>query len=381
MELGIVHKVALWGFIGAAVFGAVAYKTHFCIMGSISDWINMGSKTRFRAWMLAIGIALLGSQAMQYVGWIDLSNSIYLSTSLGWLGYVVGGFIFGVGMTLGAGCGQRTLVRVGGGNLKSLVVLLVLAITAYMTLRGLIALLRIRVMDATNLDLSQYGITDQSIATLLGTLTGASPRLVLTLLAALIGFGTIWYAFKDREFRHSADNVLAGICVGVLVAGAWYVTGVIGNDDFEPVPLEALTFIAPSGNAVNYLMTYTGATINFGIAVVAGVIAGSFLYSVATGKFRIETFSDKSDMINHLLAGVLMGFGGVLSLGCTIGQGVSGMSTLALGSLMTLVSIILGSTFTLKMQFYLLEEEGVLYALRQTFADLKLLPSPPGSAS
>ncbi len=381
MELEVVHKVALWGFLGAMVFGAVGYKTHFCIMGSISDWINMGSKTRFRAWMLALGVALLGSQAMQALGWIDLTNSIYLTTNFGWLGYVLGGFLFGVGMTLGAGCGQRTLIRVGAGNLKSLVVLLVLAITAYMTLRGLVALVRIDIVETTNIDLSQYDVADQSIATFISTFTGLAPQVALTLMACVFGFGTVWYAFKDREFRGSGDNILAGLTVGILVAGAWYVTGVIGNDDFEPVPLESLSFISPTANSLNFLMTYTGAVINFGIAVVFGMIAGSFVYSIVTGKFRVETFSTKGDMLNHLAAGVLMGFGGVLSLGCTIGQGVSGMSTLALGSLMTLVSIVFGSTLTLKIQYYLLEEEGFAYALRETFRDFRLLPAARGGDS
>ena len=373
-DWSVVHKVSLLGFLGALVFGVVANKTHFCIMGSISDWVNMGSRVRFRAWMLSIGIAILGSQAMVQLGWVDLDGTMYRSANFGLAGFLIGGLLFGIGMTLGAGCGQRTLVRVGGGNLKSLVVLIVMAITAYATLRGLLAPVRIDVFGPLSIDLEAQEITSQGIETILAHLVGASGQTLAVIVALVLGLGAIIYALKDKDFRASADNILAGVTIGVLVVGAWYVTGVIGNDDFEPVPVEALTFIAPTGNTVNYLMTWTGAEINFGIAVVLGMIVGSFLYAISSGNFRVEAFTNQADMRNHLIAGVLMGFGGVLSFGCTIGQGVSGMSTLALGSLVALLSIMLGSALTMKVQYYMLDD-GFWSSLHQSLADLRLLPS------
>ena len=372
-DWSVVHKVSLLGFLGALVFGVVANKTHFCIMGSISDWVNMGSRVRFRAWMLSIGIAILGSQAMVQLGWVDLDGTMYRSANFGLAGFLIGGLLFGIGMTLGAGCGQRTLVRVGGGNLKSLVVLIVMAITAYTTLRGLLAPVRIDVFGPLSIDLEAQEITSQGIETILAHLVGASGQTMAVIVALVLGLGAIIYALKDKDFRASADNILAGVTIGVLVVGAWYVTGVIGNDDFEPVPVEALTFIAPTGNTVNYLMTWTGAEINFGIAVVLGMIVGSFLYAISSGNFRVEAFTNQADMRNHLIAGVLMGFGGVLSFGCTIGQGVSGMSTLALGSLVALLSIMLGSALTMKVQYYMLDD-GFWSSLHQSLADLRLLP-------
>ena len=372
-DWSVVHKVSLLGFLGALVFGIVANKTHFCIMGSISDWVNMGSRVRFRAWMLSIGIAILGSQAMVQLGWVDLDGTMYRSANFGLAGFLIGGLLFGIGMTLGAGCGQRTLVRVGGGNLKSLVVLIVMAITAYATLRGLLAPVRIDVFGPLSIDLEAQGIASQGIETVLAHLVGASGQTLAVIVALVLGLGAIIYALKDKDFRASADNILAGVTIGVLVVGAWYVTGVIGNDDFEPVPVEALTFIAPTGNTVNYLMTWTGAEINFGIAVVLGMIVGSFLYAISSGNFRVEAFTNQADMRNHLIAGVLMGFGGVLSFGCTIGQGVSGMSTLALGSLVALLSIMLGSALTMKVQYYMLDD-GFWSSLHQSLADLRLLP-------
>ncbi len=372
-EWPVVHKVALWGFWGAFLFGIIAHKTHFCTMGAISDWINMGSLRRLRAWLLAMAVALLMSQLFQAIGWIDLSASIYLSTNFGIGGYIVGGFLFGVGMTLGGGCGQRTLVRAGGGNLKSLVVLLVLGLTAYITLRGLLAGVRIEVFEPLSIDLSEYGLADQSLASVLVAVSGLVPESVAKGLAVIIGLALLIYTLKDKDFRTSGDAIVSGLVVGLLVAGAWLVTGVVGNDDFDPVRLETLTFIAPVGNMLNYLMTWTGSTIGFGIAVVFGVLAGSLAYAVASGNFRIETFSSRSDMLNHLYAGVLMGFGGVLSLGCTIGQGVGGFSTLALGSVVSIVFIVFGCALTIKMQYYMLDD-GFARSLRQSLADLRLLP-------
>jgi len=372
-EWSVVHKVALCGFWGAFLFGIIAHKTHFCTMGAISDWINMGSLHRLRAWLLAMAVALLMSQLFQAIGWIDLSASIYLSTNFGIGGYIVGGFLFGVGMTLGGGCGQRTLVRAGGGNLKSLVVLLVLGLTAYITLRGLLARVRIEVIEPLSIDLSEYALADQSLTAVVAAMSGLAPESVAKGLAVIIGLALLIYTLKDKDFRTSGDAIVSGLVVGLLVAGAWLVTGVVGNDDFDPVRLETLTFIAPVGNMLNYLMTWTGSTIGFGIAVVFGVLAGSLAYAVASGNFRLETFSSRSDMLNHLYAGVLMGFGGVLSLGCTIGQGVGGFSTLALGSVVSIVFIVFGCALTIKMQYYMLDD-GFARSLRQSLTDLRLLP-------
>jgi len=372
-ELLVAHVVALWGFGIALAFGMVANKTQFCTMGALSDWVNFGSLTRFRAWLLAMAVAIALSQAMQLMGWIDLSTAIYRSSNFGWLGNSVGGLLFGIGMTLGSGCGQRTLVRVGGGNLKSLVVLLVLGITAYMTLRGLLAVVRIEVFQRTNLDLASYGLTDQGLPTLLAHVFGTEPWIVSVTVSALVVLTLLWFVFKDGAFRASGENMLVGAALGLLVASAWYVTGVIGFDDFDPVPFESVTFIAPVGNAINYLMTWTGSTIGFGIAVVFGILCGSLFYALASGGFRIETFSDRADMINHLVAGVLMGFGGVLALGCTVGQGVAGISTLSVGAILATGAIMLGSVVTTKVQYHMMDE-SFAKALRRSLAELRLLP-------
>jgi uncharacterized membrane protein YedE/YeeE len=304
-----------------------------------------------------------------------MSQAIYLSPNLGWLGHLVGGLLFGIGMTLASGCGQRTLVRVGGGNLKSLVVFLLLGLTAYMTMRGLLALVRVNVFETTNMGLAANGMSDQGIGTMIAALTGIDNVQAINWATTIVlGGGMVVFAFAAKSFRHSFDNILAGIVIGLLIPAGWYVTGVVGFDDFDPVRFESFTFVAPSGESLMYLLTFTGSTIGFGVAAVGGVIAGAFIYSVVSGNFRVETFTDKSDMLRHIAGGIAMGFGGVLALGCTIGQGVTGMSTLAIGSLLTLVSIIFGSALTMKIEYYRLDDIGFTAALRQALSDMRLLP-------
>lgn len=376
MEWEPVHQIALLGLLAGMVFGAVTNKTNFCTMGAISDWVNIGSKDRLRAWFLAIGIAILISQTMHATGMININSAIYLTPNFGWLGYVLGGFLFGIGMTLASGCGQRTLARVGGGNLKSLVVLLVLGLSAYMTMRGLLALFRVNVIETTNIDLADSGIADQGIGTLVSAAVGLENLARVDLVVAiLLGGSLVVYAFASKTFRGSFDNILAGVTIGLLIPIGWYITGVVGYDDFEPIRFESYTFIGPTGESLMYLMTFTGSEINFGIAGVLGVILGSFLYVILTGKFRVETFNDHDDMVRHITGGTLMGFGGVLALGCSIGQGITGMSTLALGSLMALISIMFGCALTLKFQYYRLDDMTFFNALKQSLTDMHLLPA------
>jgi uncharacterized membrane protein YedE/YeeE len=373
MEWTPLYKVAALAFLLGIVFGAVGNKTNFCTMGAVSDWVNMGDKNRLRAWLLAIGLAIVVTQVLRATGIIDLGGAIYLTANFGWLGYLLGGFLFGIGMTLASGCGQRTLVRMGGGNLKSLVVMVFMGLTAYMTMRGLLALVRVNAIDVANIRLDAGS---QGIDALLASAAGLeSVTAVSWAVTALLGGGLIAYSLASRDFRHSFDNLLGGIVVGLIIPAGWYVTGVVGFDDFEPVRLESYTFVAPTAESIQYLMTFTGSTISFGVAAVFGVILGSFLYVISTRRFRLEPFIGGSDMMRHIFGGILMGFGGVLALGCTIGQGVTGMSTLALGSLMALASIVFGSALTMKVEYYLLDEEGFGTAMRRALADMRLMPA------
>ncbi len=375
MELNNTHYAALGGFLIALAFGAIANKTRFCAMGAVSDWVLMGDKNRLRTWFLAIAVAMIGTQVLQAGGYINLRESIYLTSNFSWLGHLLGGLVFGIGMTLTGGCGQRSLVRLGGGSLKSLVVVLVLAISAAMTLYGLLAFLRIGYIEAANINLAAHNMPDQTISSAILAAAGLANAQFIRIGAVVsIAAGFLLFVFKDAEFRESFYNILTGASIGLFITAGWTVTGWLAKDDFDPVRLESFSFVAPVANALQYVMTFTGAKINFGVAAVFGVIAGSFLYAIFTKKFRVETFSTRTDMLNHLAGAMLMGFGGVLALGCTIGQGISGMSTLALGSMITLASIIFGSAMTVKIQYHLLGNQGFFHALRLTLADFRLLP-------
>jgi hypothetical protein len=355
-------------FALAFVFGAVGNRTQFCTMGAVSDWVAMGDLTRMRMWLLAIAVALLGASALHLAGLVDLSKSIYPSPNFTWLSHLVGGFLFGVGMTLGSGCGSKTLIRVGAGNLKSLVVYVFLGIAAYMTLRGILGAFRVGVLEKATIALP----TGQDLPSLLSLLTGVSAGVWMALLALAIAGALVAFVYAGRQFRSSFDYTLGGVVSGLVVVGGWYVSGHVGHVAEDPNTLqeafvatstgrmEAFSFVAPLAFTLEYLMLWTDKSrvITFGIASAAGVIAGSLAYALATRTFRWEGFRDAEDTALHMVGGILMGFGGITALGCTIGQGISGLSTLALGSIITFAAIIAGSAATVKWQYWRLMRQG-----------------------
>jgi hypothetical protein len=342
------------------VFGAVANKTDFCTMGAVSDWVNMGDFNRMRMWLLAIAVAVLASTGLQLAGVVDLSKSIYPGPNFTWLSYIVGGFLFGVGMTLGSGCGSKTLIRIGGGNLKSLLVYVFLGIAAYMTLRGILGAFRVGVLEKAAVTLA----SGQDLASLL--------RIPRGLIAAVIGLGIVGWVYSSREFRANPNYTLGGVVTGLVVAGGWYVSGHLGHLAEDPATLqeafvatntgrmESFSFVAPLAYTLEYLMFWTDKSkiVTYGIASAAGVIAGSAAYALASGKFRWEGFRDAEDTAMHMIGGLLMGFGGICALGCTIGQAITGFSTLALGSIMTFVAIVAGAAATMKWQYWRISREG-----------------------
>jgi uncharacterized membrane protein YedE/YeeE len=356
----LVPYVTGGAFALAFIFGAVANKTNFCTMGAVSDWINMGETSRLRMWLLAVAVALVGASALEAAGLVDLSKSIYPGPNFLWLSHIVGGFLFGVGMTLGSGCGSKTLIRVGTGNLKSLVVYVFLGIAAYMTLRGLFGAFRVGVLERAAITLPQ----GQDLPALLGV----SPML----LAAVLGGAIIAWVYSSKAFRSSFDYTLGGVVTGLVVVGGWYVSGVLGHVAEDPNTLqeafvatntgrmESFSFVSPVAYTLEYLMLWTDKSkiVTYGIASALGVIAGSAAYALATRSFRWEGFRDAEDTANHVVGGMLMGFGGITALGCTIGAAITGVSTLALGSIITFIAIVAGSAATMKYQYWRLSAGG-----------------------
>ncbi len=356
--------LVVWGgFVLAFIFGAVANKTNFCIMGAISDVVNMEHWGRMRMWLLTIAVAVVGANLLYFFGWIDLGKSVYQRPVLPWLSLALGGTLFGVGMTIAAGCTNKNLVRLGGGSLRSLVVLIVLAMSAYMTLKGLFAQWRVAYLDPVALDLSVWGLTNQSLPQLLARLTGLPEKTALLLTLSAVGLGLVIFVFKDKRFRANLSQVLGALVLGSLVVAGWFLTGHLGYGEnpetLETVyfatntrTIESLSFVAPTAYSLELLMLWTDKSlrVTFGIASVVGVVLGSMAYALATKKFRWEGFASLDDLRTQLVGAVLMGFGGVTAMGCTVGQGLTGISTLALGSLIALAGIIGGAVAAMKWQ-------------------------------
>ncbi|HXH45845.1 MAG TPA: YeeE/YedE family protein [Bradyrhizobium sp.] len=334
--------VVLAGLGIGLVYGAVGLLSGFCLMSSMRGWLAGGDGRLVRTYALAIAVAVAASQFLAGSGMVDLHRSIYLQTSFSPAMLFLGGLLFGYGMVLSNGCGSRALVLLGRGNLRSFVVVIVLAIAAQMTLKGLIAPARIVLVQA-----SQATVSANSLPSVLVMLGLAEP-LSRALAAAAIVVALILFAFAHPAFRRSPGQITAGVLVGLLVAGGWYVTGYLGADDFNPVPVTSLTFIAPIADALQYAMLSTGLTLNFGIATVAGVFAGSLVTALSTRRFRLEGYSSPRHMLRSGSGAALMGIGGVMAYGCSIGQGLTGVSTLALGSFVALAGILLGTTAGLR---------------------------------
>jgi hypothetical protein len=350
-------------FVLAVVFGAVGNRVSFCTMGAISDIVNFGHWQRMRMWVLAIAVAIAGAGALQASGLVDLTKSIYTGPRLSWLSMLVGGFLFGFGMTLASGCGSKTLIRIGGGNVKSLVVLMFLGVSAYMTLRGVFGLWRANGLDPVRFDFAALGAATSDLPGLAAAagLAGARQWLPFVVAAALL----VW-TFASREFRSSREMIVGGIVIGAVIVGGWYVSGHLGFLAEDPATLEekfvatnsgrpeSFSFTAPVAFLMELLMFWTDTTrvLTFGIAGVLGMMIGSLGMALATRTFRWEGFASVEDLGNHIVGGILMGFGGVTALGCTIGQGLSGLSTLAVGSMLALAAIIVGCIAALKYQIW-----------------------------
>lgn len=345
--LSLTQQVLALGFALSFAFGALSQRSHFCVMGAVADVVNMGDWTRARMWGLAVAVAIAGFAGLQALGWVQAGQTAYGGSRLLWASNLVGGLLFGLGMVFASGCGAKTLVRVGGGNLKSLVVLLVMGLSGSMTLRGLTAVWRDRSVDRWALDLGHA----QDLASWTGL-----PALGFG-VAALLALWALW----PRDGRAS---VLWGAAVGALVAAAWALTARWGFVPEHPQTLEAaflgtvnnrpeaLSFVAPIAGLLEYLQYFSDASrvLNLGIVSVLGVIAGAAAMALWRREFRWEGFRQTDDLALHLLGAVLMGVGGVTAVGCTVGQGLSGLSTLSLGSVLAVMGIVAGGVLGVRLQ-------------------------------
>ncbi len=368
VDLPALHAQVLLAAFGLSVlFGAIAQRTHFCTMGAISDVVLMGDWSRMRMWLLAMGVAVIGFNGMVALGWVDAAKSIYGGTQLLWLSTLVGGALFGFGMVLASGCGSKTLVRIGGGNLKSVVVFLVLAVTAFATLKGITAVARVATVDTVFVTLPP----GQDLPSLLSAGLGMSKPLLAAICGLVIGLALVVWALIRPEARN-ATTLLGGLGIGAVIVGVWWVSGRLGYLSENPETLqeafvgtnsqhmESLSFVAPVAYTVDWFLFFSdrSKSLTIGIVAVFGVVVGSALMALASRNFHWEGFRDASDTGTHLVGGALMGVGGVTALGCTIGQGLSGVSTLSLGSVIALLSIVGGAMAALRWQMWRLERSA-----------------------
>ncbi len=404
----------LWStFIIALVMGMVVNKTNFCTMGAVSDLVNMGDTGRMRAWILAGTVALLGVIVLEAAGLANLSNSTlppYRGSEFQWGRYLLGGIMFGIGMTLASGCGNKTLIRIGGGNIKSIFVFVVIAVISYYMVDPYKQLPSTwyQTLFAPWLGKASIALsTNQDLGSIVGKWFGVPALSMRIALGLIIAAVALFIVFRSEDFRKSSDNILAGVVVGVAVLLAWYFTSGVGiageegpqsltkfyanwdfvmdNADGKPkngstnlLP-QSFTFISPIGQAFGYATSgFNGTFLTFGVVSVLGVIVGSLIWSLISRGFRIEWFASFKDFTTHMIGAVLMGFGGVLGLGCTVGQAITGVSTLALGSFLVFLGIVFGSALTMKIQYYKLvyeEEASFGKALVTALVDMKLLPA------
>lgn len=395
-------------FIISVILGAVVNKTNFCTMGAVSDMVNMNDYGRIRAWLLAIATATFCVSVLEYMGMINVDDTFppYRGDQLIYAENILGGIIFGIGMTFASGCGNKSLIRIGGGNIKSVFVFAALGIAAYYMTnpfpdsdKTLYSLFFYDWLNPLAITLD----TKQDIGALISGDDPTTSRLVLGLIATA---GLLFYIFKAAEFRQNKDNILGGIIIGLAVAAAWYTSNnitviadetnyslveyyeewdMLADDDTgKPAVARTLnpqsfTFINPIGQTYGYIKDgFDSSLITFGLISVFGVVLGSFLWSLISRSFRIEWFVDFKDFLNHMMGAILMGIGGTLALGCTVGQGITGVSTLALGSFITLIAIVFGSALTMKIQYYRIvyeDEASFVKAFITALVDMRLLPA------
>ena len=342
--------IAWGGLLIGIVFGYIVYKTNFCAMGSISDIVTFGDYRRFRSWMLAAAVAMIGVALITRAQVADMTQAMYLSPNIAWGANIVGGLMFGFGMVFSGGCISRNLVRAGGGDLRSVVVLIITGIFAYITIGGMLGPLRLILFSPLTLGLGDYGLETQSIGAILSGLTGISGATAGTIALVVLAGGLLVFTLKDKGFRSSVPHMVAGIGIGLTVVAGWFLTG-LAFDDFADVPVQliSLTFVRPAGDTLEYAMRYTalGAP-GFGVVTTIGALLGGFIGAFTSGKLSLTTFADKTDSMRNMVGAMLMGVGGVLALGCTVGQGLTGISTLAVGSFIALISIIAGGMIGMK---------------------------------
>ncbi|ADZ71113.1 YeeE/YedE family protein [Polymorphum gilvum] len=347
--------VPVLGICAGVVLGFAARTGHFCTLSALERFWYAGDSTGLRTWGLAAASALVAVQLMAMFGLVDLSESFYLSERFSPSGAILGGILFGIGMAFVGTCGFGALVRLGGGSLRALVVLVVLGLSALAAQRGLVAQLRIHIVDNLALDLSFAG--DQSIGSLVSALAGMDLRMAV---AGAMALALLAWIFSSRTYRRNSGAIVTGVVIGLVIAFGFFATSFLAERSFDPVQIEAGSFVVPVGDTLLQIVTFTGTIPDYGVGLVLGTFLGAVLGAWRRRDMRWEACDDARELGRHLFGATLMGVGGVFAMGCTIGQGVSAFSTMAVSAPIVLVSIAFGARLGLAWLF-----EGSLRAAFQ----------------
>ncbi len=337
--LGDANTVALIGLIGGIVLGLAARIGRFCTLGAIEDYLYADDDRRLRMWAIAIGVAIIGSHTAMALGWLDPIGSNYLAQTWNPLGSIVGGLMFGYGMAISGNCGYGALARLGGGDLRSFVIVLILGLSAYVVMSGPLAYLRVWVFPV-QMDLSE----PQGISFLAERLTAVPAWLV----GSIIGVVLVIFALANERFRRTPSQAFWGGAVGLAIVSGWLGTSWVATHGFDGEPVQTHTFAAPLGDTMFYLMTASGTTLSFAVGSVAGVLIGAFLGSWSKGHFRWEACEDPRELKRQMLGAAIMGPGAIIAVGCSVGQGISAFSLLAYSAPVTFAAIFAGAALGLR---------------------------------
>lgn len=337
--LGEPMAVALLGLASGLMLGLAARLGRFCTLGAIEDFFYSSSDLRLRMWGVAIGVAIIGTFGLIGLGWLDAGDPAYLAMNWNPLASILGGLIFGYGMAISGNCGFGALARLGGGDLRSFVIVLVTGIAAYTALSGPLAGLRIRLFPP-----EQSGEPLPGIAHALSGLSGIG----VAPIGIAIGLLFVTLVVLPARVRRSPGTLLWGAVVGLAIVGGWAGTAWVARTGWEATPVVSHTFSAPLGDTILYAMLSSGLTLGFGMGSVAGVLAGAFIGSMFKGHFRWEACDDPRELRRQIGGAVLMGLGAVLASGCSVGQGLSAMSLLAWSAPVTLACVFAGGYIGLR---------------------------------
>ncbi|MBL1407026.1 MAG: mmebrane protein [Hyphomicrobiales bacterium] len=326
------------GLIAGALLGYVARRNFFCTLTSLEQYWYGNNSHGVRTWVLAAVSAAIITQTFIYLGYADPSNSFYLSTNFGWLGAIIGGITFGIGMALIGTCAFGALIRLGGGSLKSLMAIIVLGLSAISAQRGLLSLSRTELFDHFKIDFTFAG--NQSIPNIASSLLGKDINLAVTIVLIIVPL--IW-VFTNVSYRTNTKGMVTAATIGAVISLGWVVTSRFAEQSFDIVQIESASFVSPIGDTILQFAFLAGIVPDYGVGMIVGTVMGAALAACMADNVRWEACDDARELSRHILGAVFMGFGGVLAIGCTIGQGVSAASLLTISAPITICSILIGA--------------------------------------